>query len=73
MDFKIGLYLLLFLPKRLLMDIEIIKNNIIEGQELISQIDPIPRYISLEENGRYVFVGVRQAGKSYLLQEALSH
>lgn len=49
------------------MDIEIIKNIIIEGQELISQIDPIPRCLSLETNARYVFVGVRQSGKSYLL------
>lgn len=49
------------------MDIEIIKNIIIEGQELISQIEAIPRNFSLEKNARYVFVGVRQAGKSYLL------
>lgn len=49
------------------MDIETLKSIIIEGQELLTDIEPIPREIEIEPNSRYVFVGIRQAGKSYML------
>ena len=49
------------------MNIEILKAIIIEGQELLQEIDPFRRNFSLEDNARYVFVGIRQAGKSYML------
>ncbi|MCM1310030.1 MAG: ATP-binding protein [Bacteroides sp.] len=49
------------------MNKEILKNIIIEGQELLDEVEAIPRFIELEEMARYVFVGIRQAGKSYLL------
>lgn len=49
------------------MDLDTLKSIIIEGQELLSEIKPIPREYSLEPNARYVFVGIRQAGKSYML------
>lgn len=49
------------------MDIETLKSIIIEGQELLTDIEPVPREIEIEPNGRYVFVGIRQAGKSYML------
>lgn len=49
--------------------IEVIKALIIEGQEEITQVKLNPRMLPLEEHGRYVFVGVRQAGKSYLLYQ----
>lgn len=49
------------------MNQEILKSIIVEGQELLQEIQPVARDIELEEAGRYVFVGVRQAGKSYLM------
>lgn len=49
------------------MDIETLKSIIVEGQELLQEIKPIPRAMELEPNARYVFVGIRQAGKSYML------
>lgn len=49
------------------MDLNTLKSIIIEGQELLSEINPIQRVITWEPNARYVFVGIRQAGKSYML------
>ncbi len=51
------------------MDINIFKQIIVETQEIITKIDLIERDIALEDNGNYVFVGVRQAGKSYMLYQ----
>lgn len=47
------------------MDKELFRTIIYENQEFIGNIPLIERTVSLEENGSYVFVGVRQAGKSY--------
>ncbi len=49
------------------MNIDTIKSIILEGQELLSEISPVPRPMIWEQNARYVFVGIRQAGKSYML------
>lgn len=38
-----------------------------EGQEEIQDVELYDRPFGFEENGRYVLVGVRQAGKSYML------
>lgn len=38
-----------------------------EGQEEILDVELYDRPFDFEENGRYVLVGVRQAGKSYML------
>lgn len=38
-----------------------------EGQELIRDVELYDRPSDFEEKGRYVLVGVRQAGKSYML------
>lgn len=46
---------------------EILKSIIIEGQEMLSEIEAVPRAVELESQARYVFVGIRQAGKSYML------
>ncbi|MDE6299312.1 MAG: ATP-binding protein [Muribaculaceae bacterium] len=46
---------------------EILKSIIIEGQELLNELTVISREFHFEDHARYVFVGVRQAGKSYLL------
>lgn len=52
-----------------MISIELFKTLIIEGQEEISSAQVNPRELSTEEHGRYVFVGIRQAGKSYLLYQ----
>ncbi|MDE5996648.1 MAG: ATP-binding protein [Muribaculaceae bacterium] len=49
------------------MYIETLKSIIIEGQELLSELHPVARNYSLEYKARYVFVGIRQSGKSYML------
>lgn len=51
------------------MDREIMRRVILEYQDVISQIQLVERPFSFEEGGNYVFVGVRQAGKSYLLYQ----
>ncbi len=49
------------------MNKELFRIIISESQEYIGSIPLIERPVNLEDNGNYVFVGVRQAGKSYLL------
>lgn len=51
------------------MDKELFRTIISENQEYIGNIQLVERPLDLEENGNYVFVGVRQAGKSYLLYQ----
>lgn len=51
------------------MDKELFRSIISENQDFIGSIALVERPLALEENGNYVFVGVRQAGKSYLLYE----
>ncbi len=46
---------------------ETLKTIIIEGQELLTELLPVARNYPLEDNARYVFVGIRQSGKSYML------
>jgi len=46
---------------------ESIRTLIKEGQELILNIELYDRPFEFEPKGRYVLVGVRQAGKSYML------
>ena len=38
-----------------------------EGQEIIEGVEMYDRPFDFEPKGRYVLVGVRQAGKSYML------
>ncbi|MBR4389828.1 MAG: ATP-binding protein [Prevotella sp.] len=51
------------------MDKELLRRVILEYQDVVSQIPLVERPFTFEENGNYVFVGVRQAGKSYLLYQ----
>lgn len=51
------------------MDKELFRTIISENQEYIGNIQLVERPLNLEVNGNYVFVGVRQAGKSYLLYQ----
>ena len=46
---------------------ETIRTLIKEGQETLGEVELYNRPYEFEENGRYVLVGVRQAGKSYML------
>ncbi len=49
------------------MNKELVRNIIVENQQLIQSIKLVERPFEFEEKGNYVFVGVRQAGKSYML------
>lgn len=51
------------------MEKELFRTIIVENQEYIGSIPLVERPLRLEECGNYVFVGVRQAGKSYLLYQ----
>ncbi len=53
------------------MEKELFRTIIAENQEYISGIPLVQRPLTLEEYGNYVFVGVRQAGKSYLLYQRM--
>lgn len=48
---------------------DIFKTLIKEGQELLESVELNERPFNFEENGRYVLVGIRQAGKSYMLYQ----
>lgn len=53
------------------MEIELLKIIIRENRRIINRIEFIKRDIELEENFNYVFVGLRQAGKSYLMYQRI--
>lgn len=48
---------------------EVFKTLIKEGQDEIQETELYQRPFDFEEQGRYVLVGIRQAGKSYLLYQ----
>ena len=52
-------------------NIELLKKIIIDNQRIVNNISLIRRSITFEEKGNYVFVGIRQAGKSYLLYQRM--
>ena len=54
-----------------MIDKELIKSIISEGYEYIPQVEIVPRNVVIEPAGNYVFVGVRQAGKSYTLYQQM--
>ena len=51
------------------MNKDVFRTLIIEGQEELQEVDLYQRPFEFEEEGRYVLVGIRQAGKSYLLYQ----
>ncbi len=53
--------------KFIAMNKELVRNIIVENQQLIKSVDLVERPMDFEDKGNYVFVGVRQAGKSYML------
>ena len=60
-----------FATKSKYMEKELFRTIIAESQEYIGRIHLVQRPLYLEEYGNYVFVGVRQAGKSYLLYQRI--
>lgn len=60
-----------YIKRRNNMEREIIRRIIIEGQEFVNEVPLIERPFFFEKNGNYVFVGIRQAGKSYLLYQRI--
>ena len=46
---------------------DLIKSLISEYQVYVSQVELIPRNVELVDGLNYVFVGLRYAGKSYLM------
>ena len=53
------------------MEKETISRIIREGQEYIPEIELYSRPFEFEKRGNYVFVGVRQCGKSYMLYQRI--
>jgi predicted AAA+ superfamily ATPase len=53
------------------MNKEIIKQVIADNQEEVSNFQIIERDFNFEEFGNYVFVGIRRAGKSFLLYQRI--
>ncbi len=50
---------------------EIIKQVIIQNQDRLKTLKIIPRSIDIEQNGNYVFMGLRRVGKTYLLYQII--
>lgn len=53
------------------MDKNILKTVIADNQVEVPKYKVIPRDFTFEEFGNYVFVGIRRAGKSYLLYQRI--
>lgn len=49
------------------MDQELIKQIIGENREFVQNVKLLQRPFKFEDNGNYVFLGIRRAGKSYLM------
>lgn len=54
-----------------MVDIEVLKRVIVENQEFVRGVELTEREYGFEEGGRYVLVGLRQAGKSYLMYQRM--
>lgn len=53
------------------MDAELLKKILVTSRAIITGIEYVERDIQLEDNLNYVFVGLRQAGKSYLMYQRI--
>lgn len=56
-----------------MMEIELLKKILMDNRRIISKVEFIERDIHLEEGLNYVFVGLRQAGKSFLMYQHIHH
>ena len=52
---------------------DVIKQCLISKQREVDEAVIVNRPVEFEENGNYVIVGVRHAGKSYLLYQRVRH
>ena len=50
---------------------DVIKKIIIQNQERLRKLKIVSRIIDVEKNGNYVFVGLRRAGKTYILYQII--
>ena len=55
------------------MDKNIIKQIILWQQELVCKVELQGRKIFFDDNANYVLVGIRRAGKSYMLYQHIQH
>lgn len=55
------------------MDKNVIKQIILAQQEFVGNVRLIGRDIPLEDHANYVLVGIRRAGKSYMLYQKIQH
>ncbi|MDR0894638.1 MAG: ATP-binding protein [Prevotellaceae bacterium] len=53
------------------MEKSVIKDLIMEYQAIVEKVKLIPRSVELSPNFNYVFVGLRRAGKSYLMYQQI--
>ncbi|MDR0749253.1 MAG: ATP-binding protein [Tannerellaceae bacterium] len=53
------------------MDKVLIKDLIVENQEFVENVSVLPRTVKIEKQGNYVFVGLRRAGKTYLMYQRI--
>ena len=53
------------------MDKNVIKQIILWQQEFVGKVKLQGRNLSLEENANYVLIGIRRAGKSYMLYQKI--
>ena len=53
------------------MDIELMKKILTDNRRIVSEMQFIDREIMLEDGLNYVFVGLRQAGKSFLMYQQI--
>ena len=52
-----------------MVELETLKKIIVEYQQFLGTVELTTRDFTFEPNGKYVMVGVRHAGKSYLLYQ----
>ena len=55
------------------MDKNVIKQIILWQQEFVGKVRLQNRSVSFDENANYVLVGIRRAGKSYMLYQHIQH
>jgi len=53
------------------MNKDLIKDLIAKNQEFVEHVNVLPRAVTLESQGNYVFVGLRRAGKTYLMYQRI--
>lgn len=54
-----------------MIDVELLKKILLGNRRMIARIELVERDITLENGLNYVFVGLRQAGKSYLMYQRI--